>query len=145
MTQELTSLISDCEEVVKKTQWEIKRIKPQYKTIICHLENMVKIVSLQKLVYTNILNNKNLELLPKMATKFDELLAESYDILSDLVKEGIRTEGYYLEYCEWTKKEREVLWINCRNFGVKPTLKCDYTIGDYTMTMSLVSVEFPVN
>ena len=77
------------------------------------LTNVIKLIKVEKMMWNALKNNSNKDLFKHILSKYDELMCLSYDISGDMVLNGIRVEGDYLEYCKSSLDHREVMRKMC--------------------------------
>jgi hypothetical protein len=64
------------------------------------------------LIYTSLTQEGNNALFPRLLAKYDELMRESYELISDRVQEGL-AEDLYLQYCKKTLGQRDYIKAMC--------------------------------
>ena len=78
---------------------------------VSHL--MTKLMQIEKLMLTNILNDGKKIIYPRLLIKYDEVLNEIYYIIGELVnKDAVQTEDY-LHYCKESGKIRNMVKKIC--------------------------------
>ena len=79
-----------------------------------NLENNIKLVKTEKLIYNAIINkNSTKEIFKLLLAKYDEMLGISYDISGNMVRNGIIVEGEHIDYCKNSLDQREYIRIIC--------------------------------
>ena len=93
-----------------KTFW---RDAPQLDNVKAD-ENALKLVKTEKMLYTALVNPKtNKSIYKVILTKYDALLGLSYDLSGNMVLNGIKLEGEYLDYCKESMEQREYIRKLC--------------------------------
>lgn len=75
-------------------------------------ENNLKLIRVEKLIYTSLTHYGNNALFPRLLAKYDELMRESYELVGDRVQDGLK-EQLYLHYCSKSLKQREYIKAMC--------------------------------
>jgi hypothetical protein len=88
----------------EQTEWVNKKKMREY---------AVKLIKIEKLIYTAIQKKSDKTIFSKYIEKYDELLNMSYDLSGNLVSNNSMNEGEYLEFCNETMKQRNFLKDLC--------------------------------
>ena len=82
--------------------------------MVKNLENNMKLVKTEKLIYTSLRNtNSKKEIFKILLAKYDELMGISYDISGNMVRNGIIVEGDHIDYCKNSLDQREYIRKMC--------------------------------
>jgi hypothetical protein len=112
--EEECSMRNEIEEMGKEDKNILTETIPPDTRLCPLLETRLSLVKTEKLIYTSLLNpNSNKKIYKILLAKFDELMGLSYEIGSDLVVEGVITEGYYIEWCKDSLPLREYIRVCC--------------------------------
>ena len=76
-------------------------------------ENDIKLIKVEKMMWNAFKNNSKKDIFKHILSKYDELMCLSYDILGDMVMNGIQAEGDYLDYCKSSLDNREFIRKMC--------------------------------
>jgi hypothetical protein len=91
-------------------------------------ENEMNLVKTNNLVYLALIADKpDKAIFPLLLAKYDDLLTEFYDILSDMVRKGSINESYYLDYCKDSLENRESIKKLCECGSIKKL--CEWCAG----------------
>ena len=93
----------------------ISKDDTKYDLLIQNLEQDIKIVKTEKLIYQTFLK-KNKRMFQLLLEKYRENMIESFDISGNLVKAGTIKEEEYRQYTFESKKQQEYIKLICK-FG----------------------------
>lgn len=88
-----------------------EKLRPEL-SIKRNWENNLKLIRVEKLIYISLTQSGNNALFPRLLARYDELMRESYDLVSDRVQEGLQ-EDLYLKYCKLTLGQRDYIKAMC--------------------------------
>ena len=74
--------------------------------------NGIKLIKVEKMIYTALTKVGNNALFPRLLVKYDELMRESYQLADDRVQEGL-PEDSYLKYCADSLGQRNYIKAMC--------------------------------
>jgi hypothetical protein len=97
--------IANCDERIKEIQESFD--KSEYKTF------SISIVRIEKMIYISLIKDGNHALFPKLLSKYENLMRESYEIMDDRVQKGLTEEGDYLYICKESLGQLEYIKKLC--------------------------------
>lgn len=106
------------EKIDNRSEWSDIFLKLDYKSSMIDIYQIsIKILQVQKLMYLTIKKKKgSREIFSKLFSKYDNYLAETYDLSNNMVLTGEQPEGHHLIYCSTTLDNRNYLKDMCDYF-----------------------------
>jgi hypothetical protein len=79
-----------------------------YEGVVTYLNCLIRISKLERLIYATILKGPN-QILDLYREKIEEILSDTHQMSSDLVKKGIVSEKLHLEWCSDTLRHQKYI------------------------------------
>ena len=120
LRQAIQDALKDCEEKIISMNKDVlivtEDMDDSFKKDIEAIKLMRKLTQIEKLIFTNLLNDGKKIIYPLLLSKYDELLNELYYIVGELVNMGVATMDDYMFHCKESKEIRNFLERICK-FG----------------------------
>jgi hypothetical protein len=122
----MATAITNCDERIASLQNKIDAYAPMMAVLklvgltsehhdnVANYQNQIKLVKTEKLIYQSLMNaNSRQEIFPRLLAKYDELLEESRQLSSNMVRSGLNKEVDHLEYCKASMGQRDYIKKMC--------------------------------
>jgi len=86
-----------------------------YEGVVTYLNCLIRISKLERLIYATILKGPN-QILDLYREKYQELLCDTQQLSSDLVKTGLFSENEHLEWCLVTLDRQKYIKDVCDEY-----------------------------
>jgi hypothetical protein len=77
-------------------------------------ENTIKLIKMEKMIYTSIKNPKSVRAIyKKLQDKYAEMMVESMELSTQMVSMGVVDEGEHLEFCNGSTHQKKYIDTMC--------------------------------